>query len=108
MSDSCIIVTACHGKDSPEVDIARQYRDKFMSPEEIRGYYIIAEKTVPIMNANKAIKQAIKEGLVDKLIEYGKFKLGMEEKCSLNAKNITLDFLHDCRTIYVRQNGKEV
>jgi hypothetical protein len=113
-SVGCIIVTACNGADSAEVDITRRYRDEFMSLEAIRGYYIIAEKVVPVMNESKAIKESIKKELVDRLIEYGKFRLGESDRCSADAERISLKFLADCERMgktvdsYTRMNGEEV
>jgi hypothetical protein len=49
VTGGCIIVTACHGPDSPEVDIARQYRDKYLDDDTLRGYYMLAELIVPFM-----------------------------------------------------------
>jgi hypothetical protein len=112
--DDCIIVTACNGKDSSEVDITRRYRDEFMSREAVRGYYMIAEKVVPVMNESKAIKESIKKELVDRLIEYGKFRLGESDRCSADAERISLKFLADCERVgktidsYIRVNGEEV
>lgn len=110
----CIIVTACHGKDSKEVEIARKFRDKFMSPEEIRGYYVMAEKIAPVMRICKPIRDSIKTGLVDSLIEYGKFKLEITDKCSAKAVEISLRFIKNCGDIgkkipkYIRTTGEEV
>jgi hypothetical protein len=95
----CIIVTACNGKDSEEVKIARQYRNQFMTPEQIRGYYIIAESIVPKMG-DEGYKAYIKENLVDRLIEYGKYALGItEEKPSDVAIVTTTDFMKSCELL---------
>lgn len=111
---SCIIVTACHGKDSPEVDITREYRDRFMEKDQIRGYYMIAEKVVPLMKESRELTELIKLTLVDKLIEYGKFKLGYEHMIPHDAMRVSLAFLDLCEktgksvTEFTRSNGEVV
>lgn len=111
---SCIIVTACHGKDSPEVAITREYRDRFMDKDQIRGYYMIAEKIVPLMKESEELTELIKLTLIDKLIEYGKFKLGMKSAISLDAIEIAESFLKLCKitgqsvTEFTRSNGEVI
>ena len=112
--NKCIMVTACHGEESGEVDIAREYRDKHMSKEQIRGYYMIAERIVPGMVDDK-FRQQIKSEIVDPLIEYGKWRLGKtKDTPSETAREVTAMFLDACRstgaecTSYVRYNGEVV
>jgi hypothetical protein len=71
----CIIVTACTSPNSEEVNITRQYRDKFLDQETLRGYYMIAEKVVPLINKHKWFRSFVKKHLVDNLIEYGRYAL---------------------------------
>jgi len=78
-SKVCIIVTACTSSDSEEVNIARKYRDKFLTPDELRGYYMIAEIVVPLINKYKWIRKITKNILVDNLIEYGRYALEKTE-----------------------------
>ena len=47
VGDSCIIVTAIHGRDSEQVDIARRFRDTFLDSPTLRGYYFLAEQMSP-------------------------------------------------------------
>lgn len=72
---ACIIVTACTHEHSPEVEIARRYRDKFLSQHQLRGYYMIAEKLVPRMVTSPRLTRFIKRWLVDPLIAYGRHAL---------------------------------
>lgn len=113
---NCIIVTACCGADSEEVNITREYRDKFMTGEHKKGYYYIADSIVPIMESSPEFKAVVKEKLVDSLIRYGKWKLGYtrEHPSELDCA-VTKNFLNYCRDIgstihgpYVRPNGEEV
>lgn len=114
IEDACIIVTACNGKGSPEVDIARKFRDGFMTPEQIRGYYAMAEVVAPVLHRSESMKQAVKVALVDKLIDYGKFKLGMADSCPEESEKIALSFLNDCEKVgktmpsYTRITGEVV
>jgi len=77
-SAGCIIVTACTSPDSEEVNITRAYRDKFLDPVTLRGYYMIADKIVPLMKKWPWFKKLIKKVLVDNLIEYGRWALEKE------------------------------
>jgi hypothetical protein len=110
----CIIVTACTNEDSEEVNIAREYRDKYLSSQQLRGYYIIAEKVVPFINSHLIAKLIIKKLLVDNLIEYGRHELGMTDKSSYLSKVISKTFLGLCERVgnkresFVRYNGEVV
>ncbi len=77
--NTCIIVTACSGRDSYEVGIAREFRNKNMDIYDLRGYYIIAEYAVGTINRYKYVKLAVKYLLVDKLVDYGEWALGKKE-----------------------------
>jgi hypothetical protein len=110
----CIIVTACTNEDSEEVNIAREYRDKYLSSQQLRGYYIIAEKVVPFINNHLIAKLIIKKLLVDNLVEYGRHELGMTDKSSYLSKVISKTFLSLCERVgtkresFVRYNGEVV
>jgi hypothetical protein len=114
VSDSCIIVTACCGRDSEEVDITRRFRDKFMTKEQTRGYYMISQELAPMMKANPLLCDMIKTTIVDHLIEYGKSRLGMTKTCSRASMTIAHDFLKGCQKAgktadkFIRSNGEEV
>ncbi len=111
----CIIVTACTSPDSPEVNITREYRDKFLTPEELRGYYMIAEKTVPLIHQSPLVRRLIKSCLVDPLIACGRFELGYTRRIpSLFDRLVKRSFLGLCRlagrtrSSFVRLNGEIV
>jgi hypothetical protein len=100
ISDPCIIVTACHGKDSEEVNITREYRDNFLNKDTLRGYYMLAEQLVPYMKSNEEYKKYIKNNFVNHFIEVGKYRLGkVIEKPSDESINITDGFLNVCNII---------
>lgn len=82
--DACIIVTTATDPHSEEVNITRQYRDEFLDPVTLRGYYMIAEKVVPLMKKWPWFKQFIKKHLVDNLVEYGRYAL---EKAKVEDRN---------------------
>lgn len=111
----CIIVTACTDPHSPEVEIAREYRDKFMDLDQIRGYYMIAEKVVPLIKQSNIFKRIVKKVLVDSLVDYGRYALGkQEQKPRLFSKIISKGFLWLCRKVgqtretFTRCNGEVV
>jgi Tfp pilus assembly protein PilE len=108
----CIIVTACTDPHSPEVEIAREYRDRFMSPDQLRGYYMIAEAVMPWVIRHKTF---VKKHFVDRLVEYGRYHLGYSEKVPCRASScVTRGFLMLCgfagrrKRVFVRCNGEAV
>jgi hypothetical protein len=96
-ADICVIVTCCHGRHSPEVQIAREYRDTYMSQGQIRGYYVLAEMIVPRMIRHNLFRDSVKRNLVDRLIRHGKWALGKtEEKPGILDYVVTKSFLGAC------------
>jgi len=109
----CIIVTACTDRNSPEVNVTRQYRDMFLTPGQLRGYYWLAEKLVPRMQKSDSLCKYMKKHLVDHLIRYGEYKLDLTEKKPSIMDRVTSNiFLAVIKTIgfaipkYVRINGE--
>jgi hypothetical protein len=109
----CIIITACTSEDSPEVNIARKYRDGHMDRMELRGYYMIADRVVPKMERSKRFKRFVKWFLVDGIIDYCAYAVG--DKADLPGRwsaFITKAFLSLCaykgsrRSQYIRANGE--
>ncbi len=106
----CIIVTACTDRNSPEVELTREYRDRFLNPDQLRGYYIIAETILPYVKKHKIF---VKRILVDNLIEYGRYALDKtSDKPSLKSRIITRTFLCLCKAVgmtrkqFIRANGE--
>ena len=73
----CITISCCHGPESEEVQVARAYRDSKMTKQQIRAYYFLSESLVPKMESDPAYKESIRHHLVDPLIRYGRYVLGM-------------------------------
>lgn len=104
--DDCIIVTCCHGSQSEQVKIAREYRDRFMSDRQIRGYYVLADKLVPLMTREPKLKNAVRRYLVNRLIPYGRWAMGRTTtQPSMASYIVTKAFLGLCGAIgiYVQQ-----
>jgi hypothetical protein len=106
----CIIVTACTDRNSQEVELTREYRDRFLNPDQLRGYYIIAETILPYVKKHKIF---VKRILVDNLIEYGRYALDKtSDKPSLKSRIITRTFLCLCKAVgltrkqFIRANGE--
>jgi len=76
LGGECIIVTACTSDDSPEVNLTREYRDKFLTKEQIIGYYWLASLLVPLILKLGFFKSIVKRFLVDRLIDHGSVALG--------------------------------
>ena len=96
------------------MDITREYRDKFLTPEQLRGYYVVAEKIVPLIERVAFVKKIVKRLLVDNLIEYGRHALGKGAKPRAASIIITRLFLALCSKVgarrkqFVRCNGEVV
>jgi hypothetical protein len=101
-SGLCIIITTCTSRDSEEVQIAREYRDKYLDTQTLRGYYVIAEVVVPLLRFN-ILKKLTKRFLVDKLIRHAKGKHNLTTKIFLKLCNF-----FGARPVFVRANGEVV
>lgn len=96
----CIIVTACTDRYSPEVEITRMFRDRFLSPITLKGYYTFAPFVAYLMSRIPMLKHAIKYCLVDRLIDYGSYALGIKASTKFrSSKPISIGFLKLCRFI---------
>jgi hypothetical protein len=112
---SCIIITACTNSDSYEVNVAREYRDKFLSIAQRRGYYYLADKAVPYLKSSEKYRNFVKKWLVDSLIDYGEYRLDQKkERSSVTSYLISKIFLITINLLgiifrnYVRANGEEI
>jgi len=109
---SCIIITAATSPYSYEVDLARIFRDEFLGPITLRGYYIIADKVVPLIRKSALFKKIVKKHLIDHLIKYGEWVLGVTKRQPYKSTAITRNFLRLCRffgsfkSFYIRSNGE--
>jgi len=110
----CIIVTACTGRHSSEVVITRQYRDRFLDADQLRGYYCVADRIVPTLERNSKLCEYVKKYLVDRLIDYGEYRLGLKkDRPRLSSILVSKMFLATIKTIgmilpsYIRANGEE-
>jgi len=74
----CIIISACTSKDSYEVNIARQFRDKYMDEETLTGYYALCVFVVPFIKKYPLFKRIVKKALVDRLVDYGEWRLNIK------------------------------
>jgi len=105
IAGSCIIISACTSRDSYEVEIAREFRDKYMSDLHLGGYYALAHRFVPLMEKSRFLKLITKKVLVDRLVDYGEFILGYKPKPQLRTSRvITEGFLKLCAAIGMHVN----
>lgn len=106
-ASQCIIITACTSSDSPEVNIARKFRDKYMSNYHLGGYYALAEGFTPLIKKFHFIKLIVKRFLVDRLVDYGEWILGYKPKMRFRTSRMVTDrFLSLCASIGKRVNIK--
>ena len=88
------------------MQIAREYRDRFMSARQIRGYYVLADKIVPLMTRKPKLKNTVRRFLVNRLIPYGGWATGRTTTVPpMTSYVVTTVFLGLCSTlgIYVPQ-----
>jgi hypothetical protein len=108
----CIIITACTAPNSYEVNVARICRDTYMTPVQLRGYYMIAERVVPKMHTYPRLKRFVKKHLVDHIVRDGECRIGLRSTAPLRSRIITGTFLRLCTLAglslpqYVRTNGE--
>lgn len=96
-ADRCIIITTCTSKNSHDVEISREFRDKYMSKSSLGGYYAIASIVVPLLNKSKFLRLLTKRFLVDRLVDYGEWILGYKPKMRLRTSRIATEaFLSMC------------
>ena len=97
---SCIIITACTSRDSHEVEISREFRDKYMSGYHLGGYYALAEAVTPLIKRFDFLRLITKRFLVDRLVDYGEWVLKHKPERRLRTSRIvTAGFLALCASI---------
>lgn len=117
---ACMIVSACMGRGSFDVQVARLYRDRFVDRVTLRGYYMIAEWIVPWMTRYPALLRIVRRGLVDPLITYAIWRLSKDWMPfgaylpGWYVRTVSRWFLRVCkrfgasRMCYIRSNGERV
>lgn len=96
----CIIISACTSPYSYEVNIARQYRDHYLGPITLAGYYALSHKIAPLILKSRAIKALVKNHLVDNLTDYFEWFLGYRTKRQLvRSRFVTKNFLRLCKIL---------
>lgn len=112
VSDPCIIITAATDPYSYEVNVTREYRDRYLSQQTLRGYYMVAGKIVPRMYKSKRFKKFIKKHLVDHIVKHCEWGIGLRKKKPVRSSLITTTFLSFCDFIgstvrqFVRPSGE--
>jgi hypothetical protein len=103
---SCIIISSCTSPHSYEVEVAREYRDKYMDEPTLFGYYFLCALIVPAIRRFSVMKAIFKKVLVDSLVDWGEMMLGKKEKCRLIARIISESFLGFCSGLGKALNRK--
>jgi len=106
----CIIITACTSPDSHEVNIAREYRDKWLGVITLAGYYALSHKVAPLIAKSKTFKRLVKKLLVDRLTDYFEWFLEYKPRRRLcTSRCVTKNFLGFCRAIgYLMSRQKAI
>ena len=110
----CIILTAC-AESAEEIALAKRYRERFMSTEAKRGYYMLAESIAARMQEDETYCQHIRQALVLPMLRWGAYALGESVMHpSANDEDIAWAFLSLCESLgqsvrqYVRNTGEIV
>lgn len=99
-SGGCLIVSACEGADSYEVDVTRAFRDVFLDPYSLAGYYTIAPLVAALEGRFEAFRRLVRVCLVNHLIDYGEWVLGVKGKRERRgSKTISRAFLWTIRAL---------
>lgn len=72
----CILTEAAYGTNSPEMHLARDYRDRFLSPEQRRAYYFLYEPVATRMQRDPAYRDTMRVQFTDPLLRYGRWQMG--------------------------------
>ncbi len=67
----CILHEASYGTDSPEVAIARRFRDTYLSTAQKRAYYALYEDVASTMRRDPTYRAHIRHTLTDRLVRVG-------------------------------------
>ena len=95
-----------------EIEITRLYRDFYMSTQQLRGYYILAEFLVPRMLRSARVMAWVRHNVVDCAVPYCEWKLKLRKFPSLSKVLRALLFLALCSCIgwpfhrFQRSNGE--
>jgi hypothetical protein len=105
-SKLCIIISACTSPDSYEVNLSRVFRDTFLGPVTLAGYYALARLVAPAINKVRAVRWLVYTGLVKRLVDYGEWILGLKSKRELAlSETVAKGFLGLC-TFLGRMKGR--
>lgn len=110
----CIVLTAC-AENAEEIALAKRYRERWMSKEAKRGYYMLAEPIAARMQTDAAYCSLIRHVLVEPLLRYAAFDLGeTKEYPTTEDYDVAGTFLGLCEELgrsvpqYVRDTGEVV
>ena len=93
----CIIISACTDPYSYEVNLAREFRDRYMGPETLTGYYAIAPIVAAAINKYRIVRWFIYHGLVRHLVDFGEWVFERKPQTTRPlSKTISKAFLKLC------------
>lgn len=96
----CIIISACTNPHSYEVNLSREYRDRFMGPVTLIGYYALASILAPIIDKLRPVRWVTRAVLVSALVDYGEYILGHKAAIKRGlSRMISKAFLGLCKII---------
>lgn len=118
----CIIVTVAsnptmkyvegRGRDSYAVNVTRIYRDTYMPPWQLRGYYMVAEKLVPRMLKSQRVMDWAKRNIVDHVVPFCEWRIGLHSRPPIRTIIQAKAFLGLCSVVgstrpeFTRCNGE--
>jgi len=102
----CIIISSCTSPASYEVQLSREFRDKFLDEQTLTGYYTLCILLVRAIWRWKSVKKFFKKGLVDRLVDYGEWALGKKPRRELwTSLIVTKSFLGLCKVMGLGVNA---
>jgi len=94
----CIIISSCTSPHSYEVEVAREYRDKYMDEVTLTGYYALCLALVRYIYRWRGVRKLFKRILVDRLVDFGEWRMGQKPKRELwTSYIVSRSFLGLCR-----------
>ena len=100
VTGGCLVVSACEGRESYEVDVTRAFRDTLMDAYSLTGYYVLAPFVSALEERFEWFRRVVKGCLVNHLIDYGEWVLGVKpHRERRGSKTISRAFLWTIRAL---------
>jgi hypothetical protein len=96
----CIIISACTDPHSYEVELSRVFRDRYLGPLTLSGYYALASLVAPTIKKYRGVRWFTHALLIKRLVDYGEWVLGLKSDMKRPlSRQVSTAFLGLCKWI---------